>query len=250
MTPKKEKPDSTVIVAIIGLAGTLIAGLLSSPVILKLLDQTPTPAQASPSATTAPQPVSPTNTAVPIPGNLTATFSQAFDSNPSGFAFDTPLAWEIVKYKGNPVLEVDASQAPANDGSDIIFGPPDFGNGVINFKFNLIETGNFFLGFRGNQNDSYLVYFAPQDSAITIMINGQTYNWNGEDLSTRSFTFTPDNWYDVRLEVQGENMTLWIDNNRILTASDARLQSGAVFFHLDAGSMLQFDDVQIWQPSQ
>jgi hypothetical protein len=83
------------------------------------------------------------------------------------------------------------------------------------------------LGYRDSQNDWYLEPFS--------------------DETSRPFIFEEDVWYLVRIEARGSQLSVFIDNNRLFSASDSRLQKGGLEFTLNPGYRVMFDDVQVWE---
>ena len=81
------------------------------------------------------------------------------------------------------------------------------------------------LGFRDSQNDWHLEPFSAE--------------------TTRPFSFETGEWYTVTLEARGSLFTVIIDDNRLFSANDERLQKGRLVFDLNPGYLVMFDDVEV-----
>ena len=157
---EKEKVDSTIVVAIIGLIGTLVVAVLTSPIGVKLLERT------SATETTSPVP-----TSIP-PQDLKQIFKADFENGAaSGFAFNSG-DWKVVKDKSNYILQGTAT-GPIAPAAITYFGTNDFADGVIEFrvKFPLL-TSNLYFEFRREEgNGSYVLYLVPGNQSIVLATN-------------------------------------------------------------------------------
>jgi hypothetical protein len=229
---KKSKLSPTVIIALIGLAGTVITALLTSPVLIELIKKS--------SATETLAGV----TAVP-PANATLVFDKDFeDGVVSGFAFRSG-DWEMTKDKSNRVLEFTATgpEAPA---AVAYFGSPDFSDGVVEFRVRFITLFGMYFDFRQQDDAVYVLSLDPDSKVVLWAVNAvEAFYAVGPDTS-QPFTFQKDVWYTVRLEARGERVTVNIDGNRILSGSDARLASGRIRFALQPNAVVYLDDVKVW----
>lgn len=233
-TNEKKGIDTAIIVAIIGLVGTLTVGILNSQVIIKLLDRSSaTPAETALSTSDA-----------------QLVFNEDFEDNiASGFAFELGN-WEIVNENSNFVLKGVATEsiAPA---AKAYFGSNDFSDGVVEFRVKFLQPQGLYMDFRfDDARGTYLFNLSPEYQSI---IMGTNTLENGEwllaaisDNSTRSFTFQRDIWYKIKLDLQGEDFVLNIDGNRVLAVSDSRFNQGRLRFTLDAGAVVELDDIKVW----
>lgn len=250
---EKKGKDTTVIVAIIGLVGTLIAGLLSSPVILKLLDNaTATPAAEQTTgespATSAPAQSNPQ----PL-GDLKLVFEEDFEGqSASGFAFESG-DWKVVKDKSNYVLQ-GVGTGPEAPAAIAYFGANDFASGIIEFKINFLDEGGVYLDFRLEDGGSYVFNMTPEYQNVILATNAlENGKWQFKSIaadSARPFTFGQDTWFNIKLEIRNEDFVLNIDGKRILAASDARFTRGQLRFALDPNSTVEIDDLKVWAYGQ
>ena len=236
------------IIAIIGLIGTLVAAALGSPLLVELLKDkqaTETPpiiVSETPSANTQ---------QTPEFKDQILIFRENFDSdNVSGFSYDIGQ-WQLGKDKSNRVLEGDSTASSPDAVSAAIFGPSDFTNGVIEFRIRVNQFASdatASLRFRYTNQSTYSLSFL-QNQVILGYRNSQN-DWVLEPFSnetSRSFLFEQGVWYLVRLEARGSEFTVYIDNNRLFSTSDNRLQKGGLEFALNPGYRVMFDDVSVWE---
>lgn len=256
MSPKsKEKANPTVIVAVIGLAGTLITALLASPVLIALIEEEAPTATPPPAVTTeAPateanltEPVVPTDT----PANPTQVlvFENTFNNETmDGFTVQSG-EWHPGMDKNEPVLEgigpADESQIAAVD-----FGAGDFSDGIIEFNMRFRTLGGFILSYRSSSDQVYSLYLDPLQREITIGYSSENNDWELEPFKGtcfRSHTFPLNTWYQVRLETVGDQVDLWINDEPFLSCSDSRLTTGGLSFMLQNGAYVLLDDVRVWE---
>jgi len=250
---KEKKDGSGLIIAIIGLVGTLVAAALGSPVLVELLkgDQ----ATETPASIVTETPVTgistPDTQGPPTFNEQVLVFRENFDNdNVSGFSYDVDQ-WQIGKDKSNQVLDGDTTNSSPDSVSAAIFGPSDFTNGIIEFRIRVnqfVGGSGVSLRFRNSVQAAYSLSFAQNEIGLEYR-NGQN-NWAAEPLSnesSRSLLFEAGVWYLVRLEVRGAEFTVYVDNNRLFSASDDRLQKGGLEFTLNPGYRVMFDDVQVWE---
>lgn len=298
-TSTEKKIDTAIVVAIIGLFGTLCVGILNSPLLVKVLIErtsgtaTPTLPFGAPTTTNSPfeptntsdaptatvftdtvTPLAPTETftpaietvaptstvprltrtpnpATPVPQVLQQVFKADFENNfASGFGF-TFGDWKILRDKTNHMLQGD-SVGSVPPGGIAYFGPSDFADGAVEFrtKFPTLSS-NLYLEFRQDEvNGSYALHLDPSHKTVALgtdlLVDKKRQFTEIGPGSTQVFTFQKDVWYKIRLEVKRDKMTVSIDDNLILTASDSSLAHGRLRFTLDPNSIVDFDDTNVW----
>lgn len=246
---RKGKINPTILVAIIGLVGTLITAILTSPVLIALIQKESTATPVVVTATTISDNTPTTPPETPVDKTQILVFSNTFENgNTSGFVFKGG-DWKLGKDKNRPVLE---GAGPTQNGqiSSADFGPLDFSDGIIEFQLKFMSRGGFLLNYRGMNNEVYTLYLDPVGQEVILGYNNDSTNWNPEPFKpngSRSFAFDLDTWYLVHLEANGGQFTLWIDNNLILTDSDARLSTGSLSFVLLNDADVFLDEVKVWE---
>ena len=250
MSPKeRKKMDSAIIIAIIGLIGTLLAGLLSSPLLLELIERNSVTETPPALVTDEPAPVttSPdTPTEAPVGTNEVLVFNADFEDNAaSGFGFDHGN-WQVGKDKSNFVLEAQSD----TDFSSATFGPNDFDNGIIEFRIRFEQAqneGGMILFFRSTDSESYAIYLMRNQLLLgNHVVDADQQVVPFDNSAVRAFTFTQGTWYTVRVEARGSQMIVSIDGNRLVSARDTRLKKGSLLFSLDPGWQATFDDISVW----
>lgn len=237
---KKNKGASTVIiVAIIGLIGTLFAAMLGSDWFGEMIKK-PT---ATVPGTTPPTIPGPT-----LPSNTTLIFEEDFeDGVASGIAYGTGT-WEIVKDKSNHALQVRADTPSQTVLADAVFGPSDFTNGIIQFKIKFSTLGQVWMNFREQGGPGYYLLMDAANGQIALGYKSPGANglMDYAVLAENSASFLVETWYTVHIEVRNDQMTVLVDNNRVFSASDARLLLGRLTFTVSQGAVAVFDDVRVW----
>ena len=235
-TDKGQRFDTAIIVAIMGLIGTLVVGILNSPLLIKLLDRVP---------------ASPTPARMNIPpdaGQL--LFSEDFEENAaSGFAFETGK-WEIIKDGSNYVLQGIATESDT-PAAKAYFGSNDFSNGIIEFRVKFLQPFGLYVDFHYQaETGGHVLHLSPTYQSLFLATNVfENGRWNYSVISSessQSFTFQPNSWYKVQLESRGDEITLNLDGNRILSVSDSRFDKGRIRFALEPDTILELDDVMVW----
>jgi hypothetical protein len=223
---RSKKVDTAIIVAVIGLIGTIMAALLNSPVLTKLVERTPNALQDE----------------KPI-------FSQDFEGgSSSGFGFEIG-DWKVIQDGSNHVLQGTATESSV-PAARAFFGPADFADGAIEFRFKFIRVGDLYFDFRHQETGVYVLYFHTGMQNVVLAINAlQGNDWQFTELGAESiqpFTYQENTWYSVRLEAQGSQFTVFLDGNRIMSASDTRLKNGRLRLVLAPDVVVFVDDVKIW----
>jgi hypothetical protein len=204
---KELKPKgnvSTLVIALIGMVGTIIAGLLGSPLLEKWFAHPPEATSTN-------------------PPSAILVFNEDFnDSVANGFYFDVGK-WEIIKEKSNFVLAA-YSDTPSPD----------------------IQAA--YLDFRSQDRQKYSLYLDPSGQQVILGYGSADSGWNMQydPQSLQPFTFQLGIWYLLKLEAQGNKMTVYIDNNRVVSATDDRLTEGRLLFELDPASSIYIDDIKVW----
>ena len=237
---KKTTLNPAVVVAVIGLIGTLITAMFTSPVLIELIKR---------SGATA---TSVVPTSVP-PSSATLVFTQNFeDGTTSGLALKQGT-WKVVRDRSNRVLEFAASGS-SWPGGTLFFGPSELSDFVIEFQIKFTELSGFYLNFREQENgDSYVISLDPGDSVVvwaTNMFDGTDWQFSPVGRSIQPFTFQPDIWYSVRVEMRGEQVIVDINGNRTVSGSDALFSKGSLRFELQPNAIVLLDEIKVWSFDQ
>lgn len=227
---KPKKMDKAIIVALIGLAGTVLAALLASPWFGTLLPGT---LQPDPSGE---------------PGvGSDRVFWENFDKGyASGLSF-TSEEWQVTEYDNGFVLEVSGTR---DGNTTVTFGSNDFSDGAIEFNLLFVNFDGFILSFRSTlDQETYTLYLAPDGGEIQLGYGSAANNWELEifENGVRSFNFTENVWYTVKLEAVDTQITLWIDDKKLLTTQDSRLKKGGMEFAVQYEGTVLLDNIAVYQ---
>lgn len=237
MPPKSKQANTNtaIVVALIGLIGTLITALFTSPVLIELIKRSGSTPTLSP-------------TFVPSP-DATLVFSEDFeDGVASGFAFETG-DWKIGKDRSNSVLELTAKEQEF-PGARAYVGPSKFSDGIIEFRLKFIEWYGFFFDFRLQGENMYVLEIEPADSRVLLMFNQSNALSSFGENTHRPFTFQKGVWYTVRVEMRGAQAIVSIDGTQIITGSNEQLLTGSLRFTLAVNGATYIDDIKIWSYAQ
>ena len=210
---------------------------------------------ALPSATAISSPIPPTTT--PTTGPLTLTFQQNFErGNMDGFRL-MGGDWSVVP-ENNTSKVLQAKELPDQPWPYIEFGPENFHNGVIQYRFNIKEidatdsdAGMEYIFFRVSGNwtgDSYT--FQVQIHNNLEELDYVSQNWNWIALQKQLMPISPNCWYTVKLEVNNWNFKVYLDNALYIDTNDSGFQgstAGRLGFQGSPKSTVWFDDVQVWE---
>ena len=243
--PKDDsRKNNSIAIAIIGLIGTIVTAVFGSPVFVEWIRSQQTTVPPTAIVTQLP-PIETENPVIDTPepsfSEKILIFREDFDNdNVSGFAYDG--YWQVGKDKNNRILETTGP-------GKAIFGPSDFTNGVIEFRMQIQENtgdGIAVVNFRDNGETAYALSFTMNQLDLGYReSNGSIQTFSAE--TTRSLLFEKDAWYLINIEIRGSQIIVYVDNNRIMSASDQRLGKGGLNFTIDSGVQAAFDDIQIWE---
>lgn len=238
---KNKGSNTVIIVAVIGLIGTLFAAMLGSDWFGELVKKpTPTVLATTPPPGTA---VGPT-----LPAGTTLIFEEDFeDGAASGIAYGTGT-WEIIKDKSNHVLQVQADTPSQAVLAEAVFGPSDFASGIIQFGLKFTTLGKVWINFREMGGPGYYLLLDAMDGQISLGYKspGASGALDYAPLASNPATFQTETWYLVHIEVRNDQMIVFVDNNRVFSASDGRLLLGRLTFTASQGTTAAFDDIRVW----
>lgn len=244
MSQKDSKRNNSISIAIIGLIGTIVTAVFGSPVLVEWIKSRQI--TATPPAIATPMPseeIKPTTVVTSIPGlnEQVLIFQEDFDNdNVSGFSYQGN--WQIGKDKNNHILK-------ATGAGKATFGPSDFTNGVIEFRVQIQENtgiGVATVNFRERGGNAYALAVKENQLVLGLREGDSPLKaFNAESM--RSLVFESDAWYLIRVEVRGPEIVIFVDNNRIMSASDDRLSKGGLSFSVENLMQAAFDDVKVWE---
>lgn len=231
---EKKKVDTTVLVAIIGLVGTLAAAILSSPVLIKLIERTPPPAATPTPGPTATPVVAPTGAS-----NAVLVFSEDFnDGNASGFTI-TGGSWQVRKIGGETFFE-----GSGNGG--VLFGPPDMANGTLSFQFRFAKESAFFVALRFSPQEEYRLTVDGRNDRIEMAYRSAA-SGIPQPIAAQGRALERGVWYPLTIQMNGPEIAVRLADELLFTARDERLTRGGLMVGLDSGESVQLDNLLIWR---
>lgn len=203
-----------------------------------------------------------TSTPIEIPtesikrGNV--LFAENFESGTTNKFRDISGLWRIVKDEtGNWVYEIN--NKGKQDWSSVMFGTNEWQDYIIEYRVRLVDFGPSpytLMGavFRNSSFDNmalahYHVSFAPNDNGLWIQYSDDSRN-DYRMLASTIYRIKVGNWYEVRVEVVGPLIKVFIDNNEELEVSDSSLISGPLGLQVGPNLHVQYDDIVITEISK
>jgi tRNA A-37 threonylcarbamoyl transferase component Bud32 len=201
-----------------------------------------------------------TNTPVIVQQTNMVGYKLAVNENfESGVASDFRPAdgvWQILDDgSGNKVF-----QAFNQSNTNFIwteFGPTDFSDGIIEYRFRYIDfdpqVGGsdmeyVFFRIRGDRNDSYTFQLQSTNSLADLnYVPIDSSSWFS--FGSENITLAKDIWYVVRIEILKNRISVYMNNQILIDGMDysSRLTSGRLGFQVGPSSVIQYDDVKVWQ---
>jgi serine/threonine protein kinase len=191
------------------------------------------------------------------PGPLTLSFNQNFeDAGMTGFRMMSG-AWSVVPENNtNKVLQV--REVSTQNWPSIQFGPENFHNGIIQYRFNIIQMDS----TNPSAGMEYIIFRVkgdwPGDSytfQIQSLINFAELNYIPQNsdswpsLGNKSINISPNRWYTIEIEVNGWRITVSLDGEWFMETEDSlqRSNSGCLGFQGSPTTTIWFDNVQVWE---
>lgn len=226
-TGSKKKLDKTIIIAIIGLIGTIAAALFASPVLIALIDRTPAP---SPTETIA---IATATISTTVNGTVTPTFMprQDFSTNCINATDWVPSPESTLYKKENNCWDLSRKGIIAQNG-DLFFAvqndipqsgslytiPPVVGTIAFTVKIDTFVSGdvNGNLAFGVGTVDNWLtdgefLFFRTTDTGCYIVYGSSVIEVGKETLEKYKFSS------DVNVEFQFNNLVfdIYVNDSEI-----------------------------------
>lgn len=153
---------------------------------------------------------------------------------------------------GNWSASGDVADYNGGGHTQIYAGSGSWANYTVETKFQLFSGNNYPGGLRGRVNLStgqgYEAWMYPGSSQITLF---RTAGWSIDAsgltaLQSAAVAITPNVFHRLALSFNGPQITVSLDGNTIITATDSTLPSGAIALDV-SDQHIQFDDVIVTQ---
>lgn len=216
----------------------------------------------SPAAATAvlPVAVTPSVAAAPAPTASDADYSFTFDNGSVMGWNGSPDEWSVPQdetgnwvYQGRaPVAGFTASSPPD---TDILAHWTDY---ALQLRMRVIrpnppddDYSDAWIALRarggtGAGCEAYNLYFNTSFDEISVAVGGSE-DCPYTPLARKSYPLELNQWYTVRVEVQGSRIALQIDGQSVLAVTDTSRSEGFFYLTLGPNATVQFDDVSMWR---
>ena len=181
------------------------------------------------------------------------------DGKPDGWDGD-PEQWQIVPDGKGFAYQ---AQAPASDYTAAT--PPDVDtlanlqNYAVETQVKIVRAGapnddnpDVWLSLRaqaeeGNGCAAYNFMLSQADNSATIYRTGSGADCHETTLVDGPVTLEIGKWYDVRAEVNDAQLTLFVDDTRVLSTSDTALTQGFFYVTIGKGATVQLADIKVYK---
>ena len=154
---------------------------------------------------------------------------------------DNNFYYQITGPENYPQSWLDSDYIDMSDWTDYAFEVRvRFVSGTL-FMCARAEGGSAFYTFYVGSNDDYV--------ALSEYDRNQNVEWGGYDIS-ESYTILHNRWYTFRFELDGDKLSLYIDD-KLASTSKANQplvrESGGIGFYMGGGDEIHFDDIRVWR---
>ena len=96
----------------------------------------------------------------------------------------------------------------------------------------------------GSECEVYNVYldFLPQTVSAHKVCNS-----TDAPIQRNGYPLDFDEWYEARIEVQGDSLQVWIEGVPVLVTQDQDVAQGYLYLSVGTGATVQFDDIRIYR---
>jgi hypothetical protein len=191
----------------------------------------------------------PTITPSPIPEDNILYENHFEDNSLSGWENRSNTPLEIINENGNNYLHFMATGF-AYPGFWMIDDTSTWDNYVFESQIRLHENG-VQICFRayGKASSFYNVYLDPHNDWVVFA----DYDYSrGDDDNYQTFNGVAypiplNQWIPVRIEVKGENLSVYIDNKLVTSAKRSSLDFGGIGYYTGENTQFDVDDIRVWK---
>lgn len=143
------------------------------------------------------------------------------------------------------------------DWNHIALPKQSLADGTIEYRINMTNynteigaSGAIALHFRSTPEDRrYLLATAPINQSLSLNYQGFDTNDGWEPLteSTPVYNLNPNIWHKIKLVVSRSSMTVYLNDVKVLSATDDRNDSGEIYFGIGPQTSFLLDDFFIWK---
>lgn len=171
-------------------------------------------------------------------------FSEDFeDGQAQGVTFSAD-GWKVTSDEtGNKVYEIDNSKDFDYPGID--FGLTSWNDYEIKFRMRFLDSGDSqaVIEFRRDET-GYSKYVVSAESK-NIKLNYTTPGTGWKLLNYAPYNISEDIWYSFRIQAQGNELKVFINNALVNQINDSRYTTGSINIQVGPYTHAQFDDIQV-----
>jgi hypothetical protein len=227
----------------------MIPGLALSACGSSLIVSTPTSIRTSIPASTPT--LAPTSTPASTPTSTLTLFEEDFeDDKAQGFKFQEGNWRIVVDSEGNRVLDLDNTSSCCL--SEASFGSTTWADYAVEYRVKFLKVRQddgtiidlFFRKSEGSFGGAYYIQSITGNWVVVFYVPSGGQDWNVLG-SERVLSFSTDIWYFVRVEVQGENIRVFLDDYPLIELQEPSIISGSVGLAIERSIHAQFDDIKV-----
>jgi len=230
--------------------GTVIAALITGVITLIVADKIPffstsTPAPIETSVASLPTPIIDKSAPAPIITSGTILFEEDFQDNKvQGIGFSADPQWKFaVDETGNKVYEIDNSNG--SDYKGFSLGADEWKDYSVEYRARILDGNNqseIGLQVRSSGYKYYVLILGKNDMYLAYDL-GDGKGW--VRLITQPYQIEPNVWYKIRVDVQGEQLKVYINDSLRINAKGSEIKSGWVMIIDGAVTHAQVDDIRV-----
>ena len=204
-----------------------------------------------PTASRTPEPSA---TAVPSPTEIlpgAVLFEEDFeDGRADNFVYIGDQWVVSTEDNGNKEFEINTNTEEAiknDEGSGIGFGSENWRNYLAEYRVKMLNwKANTWLNFRSTMGDNqeyYNEWLSAEYDSLTLSINQNYGPW--ENLKWLDLSVRDERWYRIKVEAQGSDLRVYLDDTLMIQAEDARVERGGFDLGVMSVTHALFDDIRV-----
>lgn len=193
-------------------------------------------------------PIPPTSTPPPASTEAsiavgTILFEEDFeDDKMQGIGFSAESGWKIAADEtGNKVYEIDNRNGPNYKGFS--FGMPEWKDYSVEYRARFLSStgkqSEIGSHYRSDGNSSYVLVFSEAELYLAY----EESEWTR--LTTQFPHIERNVWYNVKADVQGEQIRVYLDNALLVNAKSSEVKQGEAMIFVGPDTYAQIDDVRV-----
>lgn len=231
--------------------GTVIAALITGVITLIVANKIPffstsTPDPLETSVAPLPTPIIDKSAPAPIIASGTILFEEDFqDDKVQGIGFSANPQWKFaVDETGNKVYEIDNRNGTEYKGFS--FGMDEWENYRVEYRARFLDsTGDkseIGLQVRSSGYVYYVLILGEDETYLAYDI-ADGKGWTR--LITQPHHLEQNTWYKIRVDVQGELASVYVNDTLWINVKGSQIQRGWIMMIAGAGTHAQVDDILV-----